>query len=219
MQRRHFIKTTVLLSPALASGAPMRSNSQALDRADLNEVGPQGERLAGRIGLWDLTEIIWKSPGAEPQTSAGLIAERFMMGSVLQEIIRPADDIQRNAVKRSDLLTFDRGEARWQYVSFATRDPVGLMPAWSKNACNGKSIDLDFYLIAAWNDGGRGGILMRMRQVTTFDRPDSDTKDQYLTLADGTGGGWDIVTALSVTAIPTGRQIGAICRRWSNRST
>ncbi len=140
MQRRHFIKTTVLLGAALASGAPIRSNSQALDRADLNELGPQGERLAGRIGLWDLSETIWKSPGAEPQTSAGLIAERFMM------------------------------------------------PAWSKNACNGKSIDLDFYLIAAWNDGGRGGILMRMRQVTTFDRPDSDTKDQYLTLADGTGG-------------------------------
>lgn len=34
--------------------------------------------------------------------------------------------------------------------------------ALSKNAGNGKNIDLDFYPIAAWNDGGSSGILMRM---------------------------------------------------------
>ncbi len=38
--------------------------------------------------------------------------------------------------------------------------------------------------------GGSAGTLMRMRQVTRFDGPDSDSKDQYFTLANGEGIEW-----------------------------
>jgi len=182
--------TAALFGAALVGVSTMTSDAGAASRTQLNELGPEGERLAGRIGLWNLTETIWKSPGAEPEISTGLVAERFMMGSVLQEIIRPADDTLRRDVKRTDLLTFNRVAGQWQYVSFDTRDPVGLMPAWSRNAGDGISLDLDFYPIAAWSDGGSGGILLRMRQVTKFDGPDTDTKDQYFTVADGSGSEW-----------------------------
>ncbi|PZM10464.1 hypothetical protein CPY51_23150 [Rhizobium tubonense] len=184
------MKTTALFGAAMAGASAIAANTDAANRSELNGLGAEGEHFASRTGLWDLTETIWRSAGAEPETSTDLVAERFMMGAVLQEIIRPADDTSRHDVKRTDLLTFNRVEGRWQYVSFDTRDPVGLMPAWSRNAGDGKSLDLDFYPIAAWNDGGSGGILMRMRQVTSFDGPDSDTKDQYFTLADGNGREW-----------------------------
>jgi len=190
MYRRDFMKTTAFFGAAVAGAAAIASRAEATSGVELNALGSEGETLARRVGLWDLTETRWTKPGAEPETSTGLVAERFMMGALLQEIIRPADDIARRAVKRTDFLTFDRVEARWQYVSFDTRDPVGLMPAWSRNAGDGKTIDLDFFLIAAWSDGGSAGTLMRMRQVTRFDGPDADSKDQYFTLANGEGIEW-----------------------------
>ncbi|NRP90029.1 hypothetical protein GFPCMMHI_05954 [Ensifer adhaerens] len=190
MYRRNFMKTTAFLAAAMAGGLVTATTAKAADRTELNELGVEGQLLATRIGLWDLAETIWRSPGAGPETSTGLVAERFMMGSVLQEIIRLEKDVARHEVRRTDLLTFDRVEARWQYVSFDTRDPVGLMPAWSNVAGDGKSVELFFYPIAAWNDGGSAGTLMRMRQVTRFDGPDTDVKDQYFTLADGNGTEW-----------------------------
>jgi len=192
MYRRNFIGSAGLVAASLAAGLDFAQSAagQSPDRKELNELGPQGLALAERVGLWDLTETRWIKPGAEPETSVGLVAERFMMGSLLQEVIRPANDALRQSVKRTDLLTFDRVEARWQYVSFDTRDPVGLMPAWSTNAGDGKTIELDFFPIAAWNDGGSAGTLMRMRQVTRIDGTDADTKDQYFTLADGLGSEW-----------------------------
>jgi hypothetical protein len=191
MHRRNFMKSTAFLGAAMAGGLVTAVAAKAADnRTELNELGPEGQLLAGRTGLWELTETLWRFPGAEPVTSKGLVAERFMMGSLLQEIIRPENDLARHEVKRTDLLTFDRVEARWQYVSFDTRDPVGLMPAWSNNAGDGKSVELFFFPIAAWSDGGSAGTLMRMRQVTHFDAPDADVKDQYFTLADGKGREW-----------------------------
>ncbi len=190
MYRRNFMKSTAFLGVAMAGGLVTATTSKAADRTELNELGVEGQLLAGRTGLWDLTETIWRAPGAEPETSKGLVADRLMMGSLLQEIIRPENDAARHEVKRTDLLTFDRVEARWQYVSFDTRDPVGLMPAWSNNAGDGKSLELFFFPIAAWSDGGSAGTLMRMRQVTRFDGPDTDVKDQYFTVANGTGAEW-----------------------------
>lgn len=190
MYRRNFMKTTAFLGAAIAGGLVTATTSKAADRTELNGLGVEGQLLASRVGLWNMTETIWRMPGAGPETSTGLVAERFMMGSVLQEIIRPEKDVARQEVKRTDLLTFDRVEARWQYVSFDTRDPVGLMPAWSNVAGDGKSVELFFFPIAAWSDGGSAGTLMRMRQVTHFDGPDADVKDQYFTLADGKGTEW-----------------------------
>jgi hypothetical protein len=197
MNRRTFIGSTAFLGASLAVALDQtalaqtaNANEQAPDRAKLNTLGPEGEALAKRVGIWDLTETIWKSPNAEPETTTGLVAERFMMGALLQEIIRPAGDTLRKSVKRTDWMTFNRVEARWQYVSFDTRDPIGLMPAWSNSVGDGKSVALDFYPMALWSDDEAGGILLRMRQVTRFDGPDTDSKDQYFTLADGKGVEW-----------------------------
>lgn len=198
MDRRTFLINAALVGASTALDADRIARAEnassgktlAPDRSELNSLGTEGRLLAGRTGLWDVTETLWKSPGAQPEITHGLIAERMLMGALLQEIIRPADDKAHRDVKRTDMLTFNRVEGRWQYVSFDTRDPVGLMPAWSTNAGDGQSVALDFYPIAAWSDGGSGGVLMRMRQVIHFNRPDVDSKDQYFTLADGKGIEW-----------------------------
>ena len=56
--------------------------------ASLNELGAEGSILAQRVGLWDVTETEWASPTAPPVTTKGLVAERVLMGTLLQEIIR-----------------------------------------------------------------------------------------------------------------------------------
>lgn len=196
MNRRELIGSAAFLGASLAATADQIVLAQGVDtsrrptRAALNTLGPQGKELARRVGTWDLVETAWKAPGAEPEVATGLIAERFMMGSLLQEIIRPAGDTSRQNVKRTDWMAFNRVEARWQYVSFDARDPIGLMPAWSIGAGDGKEVALDFYPMALWNDAQGGGTLLRMRQVTRFEGPDTDSKDQYFTLADGIGTEW-----------------------------
>ena len=72
----------------MAGGLVTATTVKVVDRTELNELGIEGQLLAGRIGHWDLTETIRRSPGAGPETSTGLVAERVMMGSLLQEIIR-----------------------------------------------------------------------------------------------------------------------------------
>ncbi len=157
----------------------------------LNEAGPEAQLLAGRVGLWDVVETVWGHPGAEPVTTRGLVAERRLMGSLLQEFIRPPADEAHREVKRTDLLSFNRVEGRWGYVSFDTRVPVGLMPAWSSTRDEGGKIVLTFYPFALPGEGAEvTGRLLRMDQTIAFEDPDHDVKDQYFTLADGTGTRW-----------------------------
>lgn len=197
MNRRDFIGSAAILGASVAVALDQTAVAHAADakkpandRKTLNTLGPEGQELARRVGIWDLAETVWKGPGAAPETTTGLVAERFMMGALLQEIIRPAGDTARKDVKRTDWMSFNRVEGRWQYVSFDTRDPIGLMPAWSNSAGDGKDVALDFFPMALWNDEEGGGTLLRMRQVTHFEGPDKDSKDQYFTLADGRGVEW-----------------------------
>ena len=157
----------------------------------LNAPGPEARALAERVGLWDMTETVWDAPGAAPVTTTGLVAERRMMGALLQEVIRPPADTGRRDVKRTDLLAFNRVEGRWGYVSFDTRAPVGIMPAWSADRGDGTSIVVTFAPFATPGPGAEPtGQLLRMEQVIRVQGPDRDVKDQYFTVADGTGRKW-----------------------------
>ncbi len=173
----------ILLIPtvALAQQAPSAATR-------LNELGPENSQMAFRVGIWDVTETVWGAPDAAPVVTTGLVAERRMMGSLLQEFIRPPADDAHKDIKRTDLLTFNRVEGRWDYVSFDTRAPVGLMPAWSSVRGDGTTVELIFAPFAFVGTGTEvTGQMLRMEQVITYQGPDRDTKDQYFTLADGTG--------------------------------
>jgi hypothetical protein len=75
MYRRDFMKTTAFFGAAVAGAAAIASSAEATSGVKLNELGSEGETLARRVGLWDLTETRWTKPGAEPATSRGLVAE------------------------------------------------------------------------------------------------------------------------------------------------
>ncbi|MCB8877806.1 DUF1579 domain-containing protein [Acidisoma silvae] len=157
----------------------------------LNKPGSEADFLERRAGLWDLRETVWAAPGAHPTTSTGLVAERVMIGSLLQEFIRPLADMARVSVKRTDLLCYNRLDGRWDYVSFDTRDPVGLMPAWSLSRGDLNQIELSFAPLAVAGVGKDSTVsFLRLRQLTISDGPDRDRKDQYFTLADGTATEW-----------------------------
>lgn len=183
-----------MLAIALAAGLmPVAASAQQTTSAAtrLNELGPENEALAQRAGLWDMTETLWDRPGAAPVTTTGLVAERRMIGSVLQEFVRPADDTAGRNIKRIDYLHFNRVEGRWDYVSMDTRAPVGIMPAWSYERGENGRIDLTF---APLTRAGAGpdvtGQMLRMLQTITYLEVDRDVKDQFFILADGTGTKW-----------------------------
>lgn len=160
--------------------------------ARLNELGPEAQAIAQRVGLWDVMETVWDRPGATPVTTTGLVAERRMIGSALQELLRPADDAAGRDIKRMDYLRFNRVEGRWDYVSMEMRAAVGIMPAWSFDRGEGGRIDLAFAPFAVPSGGGGDvtGQMLRMTQTITTQGPDWDTKDQFFLLADGTGTNW-----------------------------
>ncbi len=156
----------------------------------LMQLGPENEQIAGRAGLWDVTQTVWDAPGAAPK-SVALVAERRMIGSLLQETLHPAADGLGGPINRIDYLKFNRVEGRWDYVSLDTTAVVGIMPAWSYTRGDGGSILLSFQPFATVGSGAApSGQMLRMEQVISFTGPDQDTKDQYFILADGSGTKW-----------------------------
>jgi hypothetical protein len=69
------MKTTAFFGAAVAGAAAIASSAEATSGVELNELGSEGETLPRRVGLWDLTETRWTKPGAEPETSSGLVAD------------------------------------------------------------------------------------------------------------------------------------------------
>ena len=61
----------VLLLPAVALAEPA-----PLAMTRLNDLGPENAKIEQRVGLWDVTETVWASPGVAPVTTTGLVAER-----------------------------------------------------------------------------------------------------------------------------------------------
>jgi len=170
---------------------PAMAQQDKSSAGTLNELGAEGKVLAQRVGTWDVTETVWASPGASPVTTKGLLAERVLMGTLLQEVIRQPGAAANKTVQRTDLLSYNRLEGRWGYVSFDTRAPVGLMPAWSRGRGDGRTIELMFTPFAVPTSGTTTtGQFILMEQSIRFEDPDHDVKEQYFTLSDGTGTKW-----------------------------
>jgi hypothetical protein len=122
LERRHFLSAGLgsVLLPTLAvaqAQAPQAGGSNQLGHVPvpaasaaerMNELGPENAAMAAYVGLWDVTETVWDRPGSNPVTTTGLVAERRMIGSYLQEFIRPASDTSGQDIKRIDYLSFQR---------------------------------------------------------------------------------------------------------------
>jgi hypothetical protein len=157
----------------------------------LNQLGPEGQALARQAGTWDVTFTNWDAPGAEPTVVTGLIAERRMIGPMLEEILRPAPNAGGGPFVRVDDLTFNRLEGRWQYMSMDSRVPFGLMTAASLDADPEQRIFVSFTPFATTGSGpAASGQMFRMEQVIQRQDADHETKDQYFTPAGGAPAKW-----------------------------
>jgi len=171
-----------------AQGIPVEARTAT---ESLNQPGPQGEALARGVGTWDVTFTNWDAPGAEPTTVTGLLAERRMIGPMLEEILRPAPDAGGTPFVRVDDLTFNRLEGRWQYMSMDSRVPFGLMTAASLDADPAQRVFVTFTPFATTGSGPvASGQMFRMEQVIQRQDADHETKDQYFTPADGASVKW-----------------------------
>ncbi|CAA9257958.1 MAG: hypothetical protein AVDCRST_MAG95-2181 [uncultured Adhaeribacter sp.] len=156
----------------------------------LNELGPKNSQLAQRVGTWDVTETVWETPGATP-ISNKFVAERKMIGSFLQEIIRPLPNSNIPDFQRIYYLSFNRVEGRWKYVSIDTRNPVGLMPAASFGPGEKGKFTLTFDPFALAGPGMNvAGQMLRMEEVISQQDANHDTGEEYFILADGSGKRW-----------------------------
>src|SRR5581483_7824444 len=76
----------VLPSPLFAA----QNAGQAVSAAErMQQAGPQELGLRSRTGTWEVVTTMWPKPGAAPVVTRGLVAERAMVGPILQEIMRP----------------------------------------------------------------------------------------------------------------------------------
>ena len=154
-------------------------------------LGPEGLALAKRAGTWDVTFTNWEKPGAAPVTTGGLVAERRMIGPMLEEMLHTVPSSSVPAFTRVDDLTFNRIESRWDYMSMDTRAPVGLMPAWSLERDPPERIFLSFQPFSTPGDGPNvTGQLLRMEEIITDADADHEVKDQYFLPANGAGTKW-----------------------------
>ena len=175
-----------VLAAARAAAAEPRTATERL-----NQAGPQALALARRAGTWDVTFTTWDAPGAEPTVATGLVAERRMIGPMLEEILRPAPNASDTPFVRVDDLTFNRLEGRWQYVSMDSRVPFGLMTAASLDADPEQRIFVSFTPFATTGNGPQAsGQMFRMEQVIQRQDADHETKDQYFTPAGGAPAKW-----------------------------
>ena len=174
-RRRHAARglALLLLLPAAALAQPQVPPVAA----SLNELGPENAQMAQRVGTWDVTEMVWDTPKAAPVVTTGLIAERRMVGQMLQETLRSAADPSGKAL-RMDYLSFNRVEGRWEYVSIETRAAVGLMTAQSYGRDEDGRILLTFQPFALPGPGPEAsGQMLRMRQEIIGPAADRDVKD------------------------------------------
>lgn len=159
--------------------------SQETTPAALPTMSVENQALAKRAGRWDATFTSWSKPGAQPEVTTGLIADRRMYGEMLQEVLRPGPAARVPAFVRVDDLTFNRLEGRWDYVSMDSRVPYGLlMPAWSLEHDAPGHIFLSFEPFALPGSNG-SGEMVRMQEVVIAKDAEHEVKDQYFTPAGG----------------------------------
>ncbi|TIS98783.1 hypothetical protein [Mesorhizobium sp.] len=173
----------IVISPSRAA------DPSAAER--MSQAGPEEEELKKQTGSWDVVASLWPAPGAEPIVARGLVAERTMIGPILQEIMRPAPDAQVPDFTRLDYLNFDRVEGRWKYVSMDTRFPVSIMPARSFGSAAGGKIDVQFEPqgFVGFGPEVEGRFMISDMAISSPD-PDHVLKEQHVMMANGTGKSW-----------------------------
>ena len=178
---------------AIAILLPLAGRAQKVPSANdrMAELGPEGQALAKRVGTWDVTFTNWSKPGAAPVTTGGLVAEREMIGPMLQERLHPSPGSSGLAWTRIDDLTYSRIDGRWDYMSMDTRAPVGLMPAYSLGRDPADRIFVSFIPFTMPGEGTNvTGQMLRMEQIIIHVDDDHEMKDQYFTPADGVATKW-----------------------------
>ncbi len=182
-----FLGPVLMREAAAQTATPALAADQSADRP-LNELGPEGQALATRVGTWDATLTSFSRTGGAPVTLSGLVADRRMIGPMLQEVLRSVPGASGTSFERVDDLTFNRLEGRWDYMSMDSGVPYGLMVAWSLDHDPAERIFVSFLPFATAGSGPDAtGQMFRMEQVITRVDDNHETKDQYFTPADGTG--------------------------------
>ena len=164
-----------MLAPAAQAAPPPLSR--------MNELGPENGAMAKLVGTWDVIETSWDLPNSAPRITRA-VAERKMIGSFLQETMRPS--LGSPQVLRMDYLSFNRIEGRWKYVSIETRAAVGLMSAASFGRGQKNRIDVTF---EPFSSPGSGQLLQMNQSIIQQDA-NHDRKDQRFVVADGSGKMW-----------------------------
>jgi hypothetical protein len=153
--------------------------------------GVEATALAKGIGTWSVVTTMQLSRDAKPMVIPGLTAERSMVGTYQQEIMRPASGSKVPDFRRIAFLTYDRVEGRWQYVSLDTRAPVGIMPAFGSEKAVGNKLTLQFENLAVVGGGKEvEGRMVHSNLVITHLSDDHELIQQFWTQADGTGRHW-----------------------------
>jgi mannose-6-phosphate isomerase-like protein (cupin superfamily) len=180
-----------LLALCLAGIAAFGPMAPLHAQDSMNAPGAEGTALAAREGWWDVVETSWARPGAEPEVIRGQVAHRQMVGLYLQEMLYAPGKRADAKVHRMDYLGFNRVTGRWDYLSMDTRVAAGLMPAWSFEHDAPGRIRVQFEPFSTPGGGGAvRGQMLRMEEIIEQTGPDSETKDQYFILADGSGTKW-----------------------------
>lgn len=192
MKRWFLIASTMLCAGAAfaqdraAQAAPKPSAAERMAAP-----GPEESVLKRRVGTWEVVASLWPSPGAAPIVMRGLIAERTMVGPILQEVLRPAPNTKTANFQRIDYLNFDRVEGRWKYVSMDTRFPVSIMPASSMEPAVDGKVTLFFapQAFVGFGEAVEGRFMTSDMEISEKDA-DHDLKEQHVTMANGTGARW-----------------------------
>ena len=144
--------------------------------------------LSALEGAWTVTDTFWAQPGAAPTVGSGLVADRRMVGGLLEETLHASDS---SRPLRIDYLGYDAIAGQWRYVSIEARIPVAPMSASSFGRDPPDRITLRFEPFAAPAIApGWAGRMLRMEEMIISDGPDHEMKDQYFLLADGTATRW-----------------------------
>ncbi|MFE0015953.1 hypothetical protein ACFWXH_13980 [Mesorhizobium sp. NPDC059054] len=190
MPRLRFALLVVTSALSFAGNAPVSANEPTAAQR-MSEPGPLEEMLAKQTGSWDVVASLWPAPGAEPIVARGLVAERTMIGPILQEIMKPAPGGKQPDFTRIDYLNFDRVEGRWKYVSMDTRFPVSIMPARSFGPATDGKIDVQFEPqgFVGFGTEVEGRFMVSDMAISSSD-VDHMLKEQHVMMANGTGKSW-----------------------------
>jgi hypothetical protein len=167
-----------------AATAGLRAEAPAARNAGSVASRPENDRLAQRVGGWDVVMTLRTAPNAKPIVIAGLIAERTVIGPYLQEIMRPAPSSKVPDFRRIDYLTYNTLQRRWQYLSMDTRAAVGLMFAQGVGSDQAGDLTVYFTDFPVPTEFGPelAGHFMRARHVLTRESDSREVVRQYWTV-------------------------------------